>query len=154
MDRSLTPAEALDLANRATAAASRPLPPPDWYGPAIGAVFLVQGVLVGAGIQFDLEWLQILGCAIAGPTVGALAGAAARLQKVVNRPSPAAAKVAVLAILLIAVAELGLGALGWWAGVPMLLVGLVAGAAGGAVFWLMLRRVTRQMRGADPEDGR
>ncbi|GAA3034814.1 hypothetical protein GCM10020229_52800 [Kitasatospora albolonga] len=154
MDNSLTPAEALELAGRATAAAARPVPPPDWYGPAIGSVFLVQGLVVGAAMQFDLEWLMIVGCAMVGPVVGGMAGAVTRLQGVVNRPSPAAAKVAVLTALTIAAVELGLGGLGWWAGLPMLLVGAVAGAAAGAVFWRTMRRVTRQMRGAGPEDAR
>ncbi|MFG2823289.1 hypothetical protein ACGFX4_28155 [Kitasatospora sp. NPDC048365] len=154
MDRSLTPAEALELANRATAAASRPVPPPDWYGPAVGAVFLAQGLVVGAAMQFDLDWLMIVGCSMVGPVIGALAGGVVRLQKVVNRPSPAAAKVAVLTALTIAAVELGLGGLGWWAGLPMLMVGAVAGAAAGAVFWRAMRRVTLQMRGAGPEGDR
>ncbi|MFJ8041471.1 hypothetical protein ACIRBX_13310 [Kitasatospora sp. NPDC096147] len=154
MDKSLTPAEALELAGRATAAAARPVPPPDWYGPAIGAVFLAQGLVIGTAMQFDLDWLMIVGCAMVGPVIGALAGAVSRLSGVVNRPSPAAAKVAVRTAFAIALVELGLGGLGWWAGLPMLLVGAVAGAAAGGVFWRAMRGVTEQIRRECPEDGR
>lgn len=154
MDKSLTPAEALVLADRAAAAARRPLPLPEWYGPGIGAVFLVQGVLVGAAIQFEVEWLRIFGCAMAGPMVGALAGVASRSGGVAQRPRPGVFKLAVVTVLVIVAVYLGIGGLGWWAGLPMLPVGLVAGAVAGGVFWLAMLRVNRQIRRDHLEESR
>ncbi|KQV05553.1 MULTISPECIES: hypothetical protein [unclassified Kitasatospora] len=146
MDKPLTPAEALALAGRATAAAERPIPLPGWYGPGIGAVFLVQGVLVGAAIQFEVEWLRIVGCAMAAPLIGMLAAIAARSSGVAQRPRPGVAKLAVVTVLVIAAAYLAVGGLGWWGGLPMLPVGLVAGATAGGAFWLAMLQVNRQIR--------
>ncbi|MER5864462.1 hypothetical protein [Kitasatospora sp. NPDC002040] len=154
MDESLTPAEALALAGRAQAAAERPVPMPDWYGPGIGAVFLAQGLVIGAALQFDLEWLLIIGYAMAGPLIGALAGAASRAGGVAKRPMPGVWRLALATVLVVASIEFGLGALGWWAGLPLLLVGLVAGGAAGGVFWLAARRINRQILRAYPEGGR
>lgn len=149
----LPAAEALRLAERARAAARRPIRLPRWYAPAVAAAMVLFGAGVGVAIATGHAWFTGVLGALWGVAAGVLGWAGIRSGGIVQwRSEPALIVPVLLAVLAVTAAVLAGMALAAWAGLGGAWSAPVGTAAGGLAFlgagYGLNRRVERLRKAA------
>ncbi|MFF1906088.1 hypothetical protein [Kitasatospora sp. NPDC058218] len=142
----LPAAEALRLAERATAAAQTPGRLPGWYGPAFAVAFTVYGTAVGQAVGAGVSWLSGLFGVLFAALTGALARIALNEGGIVHRLAPGLTRPVLLAVLAVIAAALAAMLLVWLAGGGARWMGAVAGLVAGAAFWAATGRLNARIR--------
>ncbi|WP_033215887.1 hypothetical protein [Kitasatospora phosalacinea] len=142
-----TPAQALELARRARAAARRPAPMPWWYGPGVGAALAGYCAAIGQSFERQAQWLIPLCVAALVAVLAAIvrvatrsSGVAARLER--TKLPPNVLRALGLTVLLAVLAWFGTwlatGEQGWSMA--------VAGAVAGLAVWGVIAMANREIK--------
>ncbi|MGW4892062.1 hypothetical protein ACWEQL_07315 [Kitasatospora sp. NPDC004240] len=142
----LSAAEALRLAEQATAAAQVPGEMPGWYGPTFAAAFSLYGSGIGLFIDADRAWLSGVVGALFAALTGALAAVAVRQGGIVHRTAPGTGGPVTLAVLAVIGAGLAGMLIALAAGGGAAAMGAAAGIAAGATFWTATARLNTVLK--------